>query len=490
MREYEITIGLEVHAQLKTKSKMFCGNSAEYFGAGPNSHTCPVCLGLPGALPVINQKAIESAVKVGLALNCKVNKETKFDRKNYFYPDLPKGYQISQYDLPVAVNGFIEVEKKKIRINRAHMEEDTGKLIHTKVNGKMVSLIDFNRSGVPLLEIVSEPDMSFPEEARSYAKKLHQIMRYLGVADADMEKAGMRFDANVSIRPYGARELGTKVEIKNINSFRFLEKALAFEVVRQLKKLESGEKIIQETRGWVEAKGETVSQRTKETSPDYRYFPEPDLPPLIVSEDLMQKLAKESPEMPDGKIKRFQDQYALSLYDSSQLAESMDLADWFEEALKDYSRVEQGKEPTHIDSRKAKEVANWTLGELLRVLNEQGKSAREAKIEPASLAELLFILDQGKITRAAAKEIFAKMYSSGKMPMKIIEEENLLVKGRDELTEVVGRVFNENEKAVQDYKSGKEESLKFLTGQVMRSTQGTANPEEVRLILKERLNES
>ncbi|MEX0616596.1 MAG: Asp-tRNA(Asn)/Glu-tRNA(Gln) amidotransferase subunit GatB [Candidatus Woykebacteria bacterium] len=489
MKEYETTIGLEVHVQLKTKSKIFCLCSAEYFGTSPNSHTCPVCLGLPGALPVINQKVIESAIKVGLALNCTVNPETKFDRKNYFYPDLPKGYQISQYDLPISSTGFIEVEGKKIRINRAHQEEDTGKLIHAKVDGKMASLVDFNRSGLPLLEIVSEPDISTPEEARSYAKKLHQIMRYLGVADADMEKAGMRFDANVSVRPKGERQLGTKVEIKNINSFRFLEKALAFEVVRQIKALEKGEKIVQETRGWVESKTATISQRSKETSPDYRYFPEPDLPPLSISKELVGRLKKDIPELPDEKIRRFQKEYALSPYDSLQLAETKELAEWYEEALLDYSKAEQGKkEPTHIDSGKAKIVANWVLGEVLRALRENQVSIKEAKIEPAALAALLFILDKGEINQAVAKSVFGKMFKEGKLPAKIIEEEGLSqIGGEEEITQMVEEVISENKPAVSDYKKGKETSFKFLIGQVMKKTKGKANPQVVTEMLKEKL---
>lgn len=478
MKDYETIIGLEVHVQLKTNSKMFCTNSAKYFGDPPNSHTCPVCLGLPGALPVINQKAIESAIKTGLALNCKINRETKFDRKNYFYPDLPKGYQISQYDLPIAQNGYLEVDRKKIRINRAHMEEDTGKLIHTKVKGKMVSLIDFNRSGVPLMEVVSEPDITSPDEARNYAKKLHQTMRYLEVADADMEKAGMRFDANVSVRPTGSKLLGTKVEIKNINSFRFLEKAVAFEVVRQVKKLENNERVIQETRGWVEEKNETVSQRIKETSPDYRYYPEPDLPPLDFSERLINKLKKEIPELPDAKIKRFKDQYALNRYDSVQLADIREIANWFEEALVDYSKSEQRKKLTHIDSRKAKTVANWVLGELLRILKDKGASIKEANVEPAALAELLFLVDQGKITGQTAKQVFAKMYTSGKLPVKIIEEEGLAKIGvKEDLEKIVEETIQENTKAVEDFKSGKDQSLKFLIGQVMRKTKGKADPQ-------------
>jgi len=283
MNQYEATIGLEIHVQLRTQSKMFCRSTADYFGAQPNTHTCPVCLGLPGALPIINKEAINKAVTFALGLNCTINRQSKFDRKSYFYPDLPKGYQISQFDLPIGKNGWVEVGEKRIRINRVHQEEDTGKLIHTNIDGRQVSLIDFNRSGIALMEVVSEPDIDSPAQAKSYAKKVHQIARYLEVADVNMEKAGMRFDANISVKKKAQKELGEKVEIKNINSFKFLEKALAHEIERQIKSLESGEKIIQETRGWLESKAITVSQRTKESSPDYRYFPEPDLPPLLLS---------------------------------------------------------------------------------------------------------------------------------------------------------------------------------------------------------------
>ena len=489
MKEYQTTIGLEVHVQLKTKSKMFCTDSAEYFGADPNTHTCPVCLGLPGALPVINQKAIEQAVKVGLALNCRLNKETKFDRKSYFYPDLPKGYQISQLDQPIAKSGYLDVDGRKIRINRAHMEEDTGKLIHTKVGGKEATLVDFNRSGVPLMEIVSEPDLSSPEEARLYAKKLHQIMRYLGVADVDMEKACMRFDANVSVRPKGQKTLGTKVEIKNMNSFSFLEKGLVFEVTRQIKDLEKGEKIIQETRGWVERKGETVSQRIKETSPDYRYFPEPDLPPLVINDTLVKKLKKEIPELPSQKAQRFRRQYALSEYDSTQLSDVKGVADWFEEALLDYGKLEQKKNKVeHVDSRRAKTVANWVLGEVSRALKENNIKIKDSRLEPAALVELLYLQDKGEITHATAKQVFSQMFNTGYLPRKIIRDEGLgQIDSEDELSKIADQVIGENKVAVGDFKKGKEASFKFLLGQVMKKTRGKADPELTNKILSEKL---
>lgn len=488
MKEYAITIGLEVHVQLKTKSKMFCTNSADYFGATPNSHTCPVCLGLPGALPVTNQEAIESAIKVGLALNCEINEKTKFDRKSYFYPDLSKGYQISQYDQPIAQGGFIIINKNKIRINRAHMEEDTGKLIHVEVKGRKVSLIDFNRCGVPLLEIVSEPDITSPQEARRYAKKIHQIMRYLEVADVDMEKAGMRFDANISVKPKGEEKLGTKVEVKNINSFRFLEKALIFEASRQIKLLEEGEKIVQETRGWVESKGETTSQRIKETSPDYRYFPEPDLPPLVISKKLIEKLQKEIPELPDEKKERFKKDYRLSDSDSTTLVETKGIANFFEIALTEYSKIKQVEKETPKDHQKAKQLTNWIVGELSSLMKENKQNINEIKIEPAGLVELLVILDRGEVTHQTAKEVFVKMYRTGELPAKIISEENLgQISSQEDLSEIVKDVILENKGAVEDLKKGKEQAVRFLMGQVMRKTKGQAQPRIVEKIIKENL---
>lgn len=480
MKEFDIVIGLEIHVQLKTESKMFCSTSANYFGEKPNSHVCPTCLGLPGALPVTNKKAMENAVKVGLALNCRINNFNRFDRKSYFYPDLPKGFQISQFDLPVAQEGFVLVGDKKIRINRAHQEEDTGKLIHQTVSGEKVSLIDFNRCGVPLIEIVTEPDISSAEEAKNYAKKIHQLMRYIGVADVDMEKAGMRFDANVSLKPKGAKELGTKVEIKNINSFGFLEKAINFEVERQTKAIESGEKIIQETRGWVEGKGETVSQRTKETSPDYRYFPDPDLPPLNFADEVLKTIAESLPELPDAKTERFEKEYKLSSYEAKLLVEDKDVADWFEEALRVYLKVEESKDETN----KARKVANWVQGEVLRTINDTGMSIKELKAEPASLAELLIMVDKNRVSHQAAKQVFAEVLKTGNMPEKIVAELGLeQVSDSASLEKTIAEVLLENPKALDDYKSGKGNSFDFLFGQVMRKSKG-ANPSVVREVLE------
>lgn len=488
MQEYDIVIGLEIHVQLKTKSKMFCSSSSQYFGEEANTHLCPTCLGLPGALPVVNKEAIKNAVKVGLALNCHINLENKFDRKSYFYPDLPKGYQISQFDQPISVNGWVLVGDKKVRINRAHMEEDTGKLIHSEVKGKRVSLIDFNRSGVPLLEIVSEPDLSSPEEARVYAKKIHQIMRYLEVADVDMEKAGMRFDANVSIKPKGVKELGTKVEIKNINSFSFLEKALVFEVGRQVKAKEEEGKIIQETRGWVETRGETVSQRSKETSPDYRYFPEPDLPVLEFNQKEIEEIKKTLVELPEKKKERFISSYTLSDLEASTLIEEKELADWYEKALADYVKIADPK-VGHSQALKAKKVANWVIGEVRAYLNQIKLSSRELKTEPAQLAELLLLIDRGEVSIQAAKAVFAKVLETGEMPVKILQELGLQQESNEsKIEEIIVKVIATNEKAVSDYRGGKENALDFMFGQIMRETKGAANPEMVRQILKKNLS--
>lgn len=466
---YEPVIGLEVHIELKTLSKMFCRCSADYFWAKPNTHTCPVCLGLPGAMPVANQKAIEYAQKFGLALGCDLSLCSKFDRKNYFYPDLAKGFQISQYELPFSKKGSIEINvnesRKRIGITRAHLEEDTAKLTHAKIQGKNVTLIDFNRSGVPLLEIVSEPDIRSALEAKIYAQKLQQLARYLQVSDADMEKGSMRIEPNVSLLPLRHDKIlpPYKVELKNINSFRFVEKAINFEIERQSRLLDKGEKLSQETRGWDEKEQKTVSQRTKEEAHDYRYFPEPELPPLNFAKDYPTKLKKDILELPDVKIARFQKIYSLSSYDCQILTQDQDIANFFEEAVKAYGK------------NGVKKVTNWVSGEFLRRLNEKGKKISEINLLPASLAELLYLIDKGEITQNTAKDVFAQMIETGQTAKQAIGALGFKQLSQDELEKLVEKVINENKKAIADYQSGKQSSIDFLIGQIQRQTKGQAN---------------
>lgn len=483
--KYEVVIGLEIHIQLKTKSKMFCRCSAKTWNEDPNSHTCPVCLGLPGALPVANKKAIEQAILIGLALNCKPHLASKFDRKNYFYPDLPKGFQISQYDLPFSSGGWVEIEvdgkKKKIGITRAHLEEDTGKLIHATINGKKVTLVDFNRSGIPLIEIVSDPDLSTPAEAKNYAQKIQQIIRYLGVSQADMEKGSLRVDANISLKRVGERKLGTKVEVKNMNSFRSLERALEYEIKRQGEILDKKGKIEQETRGWQEGKQKTVTQRIKEFAHDYRYFPEPDLPPFEFTKGEIDRLRSLSTELPDEKQDRFIKSYGLSAYDSKILVSDKALADYYEAALSDYSSTfkQKGDKKNMV-----KKMANWVIGELLRKINETGTKVEEVKITPAYLAELLYLIDKGEVTTQAAKVVFSESFDSGERPERIIVNRGIgAVSEKEDLQRIVEEIISENPKAVSDFKGGKEESLSYLLGQVMKKTDGRAEPQLVQKIL-------
>lgn len=509
---YEPVIGLEVHIELGTHSKMFCACSANYFGAKPNTHTCPICLGLPGAMPKANRVAIEYAQKLGLALSCQVQLSSKFDRKNYFYPDLVKGFQISQYDLPFSQKGFLLISEvslvgkmKKIDITRAHLEEDTGKLTHATVNGKRVTLIDFNRSGVPLLEVVSEPDMTSAEEAKAYAQKLQQIVRYLEISDADMEKGSMRIEPNISLRPIrhpepfdetqdklregsktkdqdsssttqNDRQLPNyKVELKNINSFKFAEKAIEYEIKRQSEILDQGETPVQETRGWNEAKSLTFSQRTKELAHDYRYFPEPDLPPFVANSAQISKLKRSLPELPDAKLAKFKSKYKLSDYDAGILTYERNLADFFQEAYKAYPKGQP------------KRLANWLIGELAHQLNEEGKTVKETSLLPASLAELLYMMDQGKITAVVGKEIFAQMIKTGKAPRSLIKDLKVKIISQDELAKIVGAVLRENPQAIADYQKGKSQILDFLIGQVQRQTKGTADPNLVRTKIIEKI---
>jgi len=474
--DYEIVIGLEVHTQLLTKSKMFCSCSTAYASTPPNTHVCPVCLGMPGVLPVINEKAIECTLMTALALNCSIPEYTKFDRKNYFYPDLMKGYQISQYDAPIGKGGWLTVDsngsKKRIDITRVHLEEDTAKLLH---RGDY-SLIDVNRSGVPLMEVVSEPEISSPEEARDYLIRLHNILRYLGVSTANMEEASFRCDANISIRPLASKEFLPKVEVKNMNSFKAIYEALKYEAGRQRKVLEEGGKLVQETRGWIEETGTTVTQRTKEYAEDYRYFPEPDLPPLVLNPAWIEEIRARLPELPDARRDRFVTQYGLPLYDANILTGSKGMADYFE----DCARL--------TSPGKAKTVSNWLLGDFSRLLNATNTEIENAKISPKHLADMLALVDSGAVSGPTAKAVLEEMFQTGKGASDIIGEKKLSqISGASEIREVAKKVMAENAGAVGDYTSGKQQALTFLVGQVMKATRGRANPGVAREIIMQEL---
>lgn len=484
--EYETIIGLEVHSQLLTRSKMYCGCSTDYASAPPNTHVCPVCMGMPGVLPTVNQRAVELTVMTALALNCTIPERAKFDRKNYCYPDLMKGYQISQYDMPMSVNGYlvidIEGRKKRIGITRVHLEEDVAKLVHRSTpEGENYSLVDINRAGMPLMEIVSEPDMSSPEEARLYLVKLRSILRYLGVSTGNMEEGSFRCDANISIRPAGSTELMGKVEVKNMNSFRAVFRALEYEAQRQREAIARGEKIPQETRGWVDDKGITVSQRSKEYAHDYRYFPEPDIPPLSFSREFVSKVQAGLPELPEARYDRFISQYNLSSYDAELLTDSRNLADYFEECV-----TASGKGGDM--QKKAKTISNWLLGDFLRLLNASNTKLEDARIKPAQLAEMLELVDRGTLSGPLAKTVFEEMFNTGKDAAAIVAEKGLVqISDTGEIATIVEKIIAENEKAVVDYRAGKEASLTFLIGQVMRASRGKANPAVVRQIVVDKL---
>ncbi len=472
---YEVVIGLEVHVELLTKSKIFCSCPTS-FGDEPNTNVCPVCLGLPGVLPVINKRAVEFAILSGLALNCKVNPRSKFDRKNYFYPDLPKAYQISQYDMPVAEDGYLNIkvngETKCIGITRVHLEEDAGKLIHAE-NGDY-SLIDYNRTGVPLVEIVSEPDLRSHEEARVFLENLKRILQYTQVSDCKMEEGSLRCDANISVRLKGKKELGTKTELKNMNSFKAVQKGLEYEIKRQIDSLEKGERISQETLRWDEGRGLTVSMRSKEQAHDYRYFPDPDLMPLEVQQEWVEKLKGLLPEMPLQKKERYITQYGLPEYDAEVLTFSMDMADFFEDCVKEYP------EP--------KVVSNWVMGELMGFLNAERIDITETKVTPLNLAKLLHLIDKGTISGKIGKTVFEEMFKSGEDPEAIVEEKGLLqISDTKELEKIVDEVIKINPGPVEDLKSGKKKAMGFLVGQVMKQTKGKANPQIVNKILRNRL---
>ncbi len=474
MQPYETVIGLEVHAELLTNTKIFCGCSTE-FGKNPNENVCPICLGMPGTLPVLNKGVLELAVMAGLSLNCEIAEFSKFDRKNYFYPDLPKAYQISQFDLPIAKNGHVEIEvngeKKKVRINRIHMEEDAGKLVHAS-GGE--SLVDFNRTGVPLIEVVTEPDIRSPAEAKAYLEELKNILQYTEVSDCKMEEGSLRCDANVSIMPRGSKEFGTKAEVKNMNSFKAVEKALEYEIDRQVKALEFDERIVQETRRWDESKQVTISMRSKEEAHDYRYFPEPDLPPIVMETAMLDKIRSRIPELPAEKKDRFMKEYNLSSYDAGVLTSDKKIAEFFDECAKDYQNP--------------KKAANWVMGDILGALNEDHKEIDEIKITPDMLVELCKLEEDGTISSKLAKEVFEEMYSSGEKPGEIVEKRGLKqISDQGELEQFVEEVIQDNPEAVEDYKNGKDKGMGFMVGQVMKKTKGKANPQLVNDLLQEKL---
>jgi len=467
LSDWEVVIGLEVHAQLQTRTKIFCGCSTQ-FGAPPNSQVCPVCLGLPGALPVLNRQAVDFAIKAALACGCDVQPRSVFARKNYFYPDLPKGYQISQYELPLALGGGLEItvdgQAKHVGLTRIHMEEDAGKSLHDGFpDSDRCTYVDYNRSGVPLIEIVSEPDMRSAAEAAEFFTRLRSILVWLGVSDGNMEEGSLRCDANVSIRPRGQTKLGTKAEVKNVNSFRYLEKALEYEITRQIDVIEGGGKVVQETRLWDTGSGRTHSMRSKEEAHDYRYFPEPDLPPLLVDEARIERVRSTMPELPEARGRRFVAEYGIPAYDAGVLTQSAPLADYFE------ATARAAKNP--------KAASNWIMGELLRTLNERGQEIVDVPMQPPALAGLIALIDKGTISSSIAKGVFAKMYDSGRSADDIVSEEGL-AQNSDEgaLSAIVTEVLKTHEDTAVQYRAGKKQTFGFLVGQVMKASGGKANP--------------
>ncbi len=473
--QYEAVIGLEIHAQMLTETKMFCGCPTR-FGAGPNSQTCPVCIGMPGVLPVMNRMALEFAVRTGLATHCTISLYSRFARKNYFYPDLPKGYQISQYELPICEHGSVTVETEEgerlIGLTRIHMEEDAGKNIHE--GSREYSFVDLNRAGVPLMEIVTDPDLRSPHEASVFMRKLRSILRYLDVCDGNMEQGSLRCDANVSLRPKGSRELGVKAEIKNMNSFKFVEKAIEYEIRRQGKILRSGGKIIQETRLWNSTTGTTESMRSKEEAHDYRYFPEPDLVPITIEEEWLTSIKASIPELQEEKKKRFIEEFQLPEQDAELLTSERPVAEWFEETLR------LGSNP--------KVVSNWMMGELMRLLHEKGIPIEKSLLTPSLLHEMLNLIDEGVISGKIAKSVFEEMFHSGKSAGKIIEEKGLTqISDEGSLEGIVDDILAHNTNTVERYRGGESKLMGFFVGQVMKSTKGKANPKVVNELLTKKL---
>ncbi len=477
--KYEAVIGLEVHTELQTKTKIFCSCRTS-FGADPNTNVCPVCLGLPGVLPVLNKKVLEYAVRAGLALNCEISRFSKFDRKNYYYPDLPKNFQTSQFDLPICEHGYLDVEvegeKRRIRIIRAHMEEDAGKLVHhgTSITDSDYSLVDYNRTGTPLLEIVSEPDMRSAKEAVAYMEKMRAILQYVGISDCRMEEGSLRCDANVSVRPVGQKELGTKTEIKNINSFKGVERAIEYEAMRQAELLEDGGKVVQETRTWDEKEGVTKSMRTKEEANDYRYFPEPDLVPFTVSDEYIENIRKSLPELPDARKERYMKEFGLSSEDAVFMTNDKATADYFEAA------VDAGADP--------KACVNWLMGEFASQLSTDGIEIAKAPVSAENLAALLKLISKGTISGKIAKKVFATMWKEGGNPEEIVKAQGLVqISDTAELSKLVDEVVGKNPKAVEDFKAGKKKAVGALVGQIMKATKGKANPRVINELLNKKL---
>jgi aspartyl-tRNA(Asn)/glutamyl-tRNA(Gln) amidotransferase subunit B len=473
---YETVIGLEVHAQLKTKSKIFCGCSTQ-FGVDPNENTCPVCTGMPGVLPVLNRKVVEYAAKMGLAIDCEINRKSVFARKNYFYPDLPKGYQTSQFELPICEHGHVDIvtEKggaKRVGVTRIHMEEDAGKNIHSSADN--ASYVDLNRSCVPLIEIVSEPDMRSAEEAVAYLKALRSILVYLDICDGNMEEGSFRCDANVSVRPFGQEAFGTRAELKNLNSFKHVQKAIEYEVERQIDLVEDGEQVVQETRLYDANKGVTQSMRGKEEAHDYRYFPCPDLVPLVLAEDWLSQWKTELPELPKAREARFTEQYGLPAYDAEVLTAERDLADYYEAAVKAFN------EP--------KKIANWIMTEILRELNASGGRAADLKLTPANLACLVRLVEEGQISAKSGKDILPELLASGGDPEALVKAKGLVqISDTSALAADIDAVLAENPKELADYRAGKTKLMGFFVGQIMRRTKGQANPAVVNQLLAEKL---
>ena len=473
--KYETVIGLEVHAQLQTNTKIFCRCETK-FGEEPNTRTCPVCIGMPGVLPVLNRKAVEFTIKTGLATHCTITPSSRFARKNYFYPDLPKGYQISQYELPLCEHGYVEIMSdgnlKRIGLTRIHLEEDAGKNLHQSGG---TSLVDLNRAGTPLMEIVSEPDISSSEEASEYLKNLRSILRYIEVSDADMEKGNFRCDANVSIRPAGSTEFGTRTEIKNVNSFKFVQKALEYEIKRQAQLLDEGKPVVQETRLFDSDKGITFSMRSKEEAHDYRYFPEPDLVPVMITKDEINAIKKGIPELPDNKRARFVKEYAIPEYDADMLTQSRALAAFFEETVKLCGQP--------------KVVSNWIMGELTRLLNAENKEIEDCPIQPPMLAGLVTLIDKGVISTKIAKTVFEDMYTSGKDAETVVQEKGLVqVSDAGAIQTMIDEVIQANAGQAEEYRAGKEKLFGFFVGQVMKASKGKANPDMVNQLLKKKLS--